>query len=445
MSDRNNMKPIEVSNEYLNHIQEGRENYDGYDRDEREEFYEKREQLWRAVYDNHQKNSGQGEVSLEEKIACYYLVKDQEYDSLSDVEQVNYFQLRGKFEERYLEDELTADVIDPEFIRFLVDEEHADPTLREGYDFERYYLRELSMTDQARELLIELGADTDREKYLDRDALTYDLRAHLKEVNEGRSNGLQTSYDEELISNLIEHGADKNGEYLAPSHGYYTDPLNGVDYEEEDYTPITWEIKDREVLVRLMDKHSISPDATDRLGESALHYRDEELSQFLIERGADVNLHRAELHRSSPLQDAVRADFDEYAQFLIDKGARIDEVMSDNKSLGHLAESPEMVELLSRAGVDFNAKDNYGNTPLHIVAAKANSNPKISDDLLKTAKAMIESGADPEAINMAGKTPSKNFNASGRGEGFDALIAQYRSTNNPHASHSQENSHSLSR
>ena len=56
-------------------------------------------------------------------------------------------------------------------------------------------------------------------------------------------------------------------------------------------------------------------------------------------------------------------------KLLIANGANVHIKTKNNKSLLHIAiqkkYSLEAIELLIRSGIDINAKDKYGNTPLH--------------------------------------------------------------------------------
>lgn len=73
------------------------------------------------------------------------------------------------------------------------------------------------------------------------------------------------------------------------------------------------------------------------------------------------------------------------------------------------------IEYLIEHGADPNARDIYGQTPLHIaVDSEIDASSQVGDPLLyKTTKRLIELGADTSAKDDSGKTPIDWVNGHG--------------------------------
>ncbi|MCL2710874.1 MAG: ankyrin repeat domain-containing protein [Planctomycetaceae bacterium] len=154
---------------------------------------------------------------------------------------------------------------------------------------------------------------------------------------------------------------------------------------------------------------SRTPDANARYrnGYPLLDYAIEnlEIVQFLVSRGADVNVKISE-YGNTPLHAAWKI---EVARFLVSRGADVNAGCKGGFTpLHHRAaysNDPEIIAFLVSRGADVNARTtdvNIGaplgdDTPLHL-AAYANTNVDV-------IKALVSAGADVNAQNAHGKTP----------------------------------------
>lgn len=119
-----------------------------------------------------------------------------------------------------------------------------------------------------------------------------------------------------------------------------------------------------------------------------------------IKLGADVNGRNSE--GKTPLMMAVKAREYKIAEFLVEKGARVDQVYSDSSALIDLVSNePDdrydlpLVELLIKAGADVNIKTENGLTPLLIAVKKR---------LINITEALLKAGADINAVDSSGRT-----------------------------------------
>lgn len=134
-------------------------------------------------------------------------------------------------------------------------------------------------------------------------------------------------------------------------------------------------------------------------GESALttaiKYKNREMAELLINKGADVNA--VNIEGRTPLINAARSGVKEIVELLINNGADVNAV--DIYGTTPLMEAArwankEIAELLIKAGDNINAVDTYGNTAL-ILAAWNGKN---------IAKLLIDAGANIDVIGHFGRT-----------------------------------------
>jgi ankyrin repeat protein len=155
-------------------------------------------------------------------------------------------------------------------------------------------------------------------------------------------------------------------------------------------------------------------------GVTGIFYRgnkpqDIEITTALIEAGADVNITGG--------QDEEPAIFNVYGlkmlQLFIRHGSRLDAVDSNGRTILHRyieedVHDQEYADFLLRSGVDINARDHLGNTPLHTYSNYSND--------FKIVEWFITNGADLEARNVAGNTPIlRGVEKSKKAHGYKTL------------------------
>lgn len=158
-------------------------------------------------------------------------------------------------------------------------------------------------------------------------------------------------------------------------------------------------------LIRIEEILKANPDLVNEKdtaqGGTPLHYASGfgqiVVVKFLIERGADVNIHSK--NGSTPLHVAVEQDFTEIVKLLIDAGADVNAKGQENATPLHYAVGrgfKDIAELLISNEADLTAKDRYGETPLQcatshghgemvsVLMAKPSITPKKPEDAMSS-------------------------------------------------------------
>jgi ankyrin repeat protein len=138
---------------------------------------------------------------------------------------------------------------------------------------------------------------------------------------------------------------------------------------------------------------------------------DLESVSLLLARGANPN------RRDSPLSEAITFGHADVVRALIAAGARVDLVERTGVNLLHWAaitNRPDVIPLLARAGVDINAVDEHGFTPLMYAAT-------IDFGETSTLAALLSAGADRTIRNESGRTALQQARRLGHAQIAEAL------------------------
>ncbi len=148
-------------------------------------------------------------------------------------------------------------------------------------------------------------------------------------------------------------------------------------------------------IARTLLADGLDVNVPDRTGEAPLHcaaiYGNLPVGRFLIERGAKLE---AASEGATPLDEAIRYNRPAFVQFLLSQGAK-----PSPNALHEASQDADVtiVKLLLDAGLDPNARDERGWTPLHVAMDWGKND---------TANLLLSRGADPNAKNKDGKTPA---------------------------------------
>ena len=162
--------------------------------------------------------------------------------------------------------------------------------------------------------------------------------------------------------------------------------------KDADGNPILHFVESPEMAKVLIDRGA-DPNAKDADGNPMLRLVESpEMAKVLIDRGADPNAKDAD---GNPMLHLVESP--EMAKVLIDGGANSNAKLKNGYTALHLPKNSRVAEVLLDAGAKLDAKTSTGLTPLHI---------SVMDGSVELTRLYLEKGADPNAKDKYGQTPS---------------------------------------
>uniref|UniRef100_A0A3P8RN61 Ankyrin repeat domain 61 n=1 Tax=Amphiprion percula TaxID=161767 RepID=A0A3P8RN61_AMPPE len=159
----------------------------------------------------------------------------------------------------------------------------------------------------------------------------------------------------------------------------------------------------------------------------------EDCLRTLCEHGVNINAKVMKSHQTA-LHLSVRYKTLSAVQILVSYGADVNAVDSSGMTPLHMAAGilhKGIIACLIRQGADINMVCIHsGNTPLHLAAvAMTTKSTKTLEDGISCISELLESGAEPNAVNKAGMTPLQETCSMGNKELVDLLLRYGASIN----------------
>ncbi|XP_022053337.2 ankyrin repeat domain-containing protein 61 [Acanthochromis polyacanthus] len=153
----------------------------------------------------------------------------------------------------------------------------------------------------------------------------------------------------------------------------------------------------------------------------------EDCLRTLCENGGNINAKVEGQSHHTALHLSVRYKALSAVQILASYGADVNAVDSTGMTPLHMAAGilhKDIIACLIRQGADINMGTQHsGNTPLHLaVVAMATKSTKTLEDGISCISELLESGAEPNAVNKAGMTPLQEACSMGNKELVDLLL-----------------------
>lgn len=158
-------------------------------------------------------------------------------------------------------------------------------------------------------------------------------------------------------------------------------------------------------IVKLLLQNGANVNATDKLGATALHVNinSPKIVDLLLEYGADISA-----------KDSIGRTvlFGKENVFvlcsLLNKGVSAKAVDKTGQTALHIAceqlHQPELIAILADVS-DVNAKDQNGQTPLHLLVRKAEMFECRDNEVTENVRIILRKGADPSIQDGSGRTP----------------------------------------
>ena len=228
-----------------------------------------------------------------------------------------------------------------------------------------------------------------------------------------------------LARYLVAHGATLPANPAPPFHDPVTQAaLSGeletvkfvveLGYDVADASAMALRTRKIDVLRYLLD-NGMNANTTDLNGRTPLFWaHNTEMAKLLLDYGADPNA--VDQSGMSPLHKDHYIFQPETIALLINAGADVNAVDAKGRTplhvfageldYGQKEAAEEIVELLLANGAMVTVPDDNGNTPLHEavssrgISALLNADPRVG-----IVRLLLEHGADPKAVNYAGRTP----------------------------------------
>ncbi|EAY13222.1 hypothetical protein TVAG_097920 [Trichomonas vaginalis G3] len=181
----------------------------------------------------------------------------------------------------------------------------------------------------------------------------------------------------ELVELLVSHGADIN----------FT--IQNI------FTPLQYGalFNNKKVVETLISHGANINDKTTESGRTAIHYTALfnliEMEQFLISRGANIKI--TDKYGNNAIVWALLYNYKYYLNYRLEIFP-----IYFKDSFKFESNNKDLIELLISNGVNVNAKNIHGNTPLHIAALFSN---------VESAEILISHGAEINSLNKNGQTP----------------------------------------
>jgi ankyrin repeat protein len=195
-------------------------------------------------------------------------------------------------------------------------------------------------------------------------------------------------------------------------NGFFEAGFNPNQTNKLGETALTYAISNAESkTIKLIADHS-DINLRDNLGQSPIHLallkQKEEIFDYLLEKGADVNIGGAKgnLKNQTVLYLAVTRNREDLVQKLLEKGA--DPNIADSDGSLPLAEAcigasvnPNIVQMLIDKGANVNLAEVNGMTPLMYIAENTKAPLAVRQSVVEI---LLKAGADKKIKDKKGKT-----------------------------------------